>query len=149
MLGTMDVHHQWTKVMRPQSPCLLRLFPPVLLTRPLPVPPQLFEQLPGYRSLQQQTDWLKERISLLLGGTQVVHVERLRPVQSIGEHYGSLSAFHKSLVSRRLRLHPRSLQGLTMLLEKYAVPRQPELLERTTLTSCLVHRNTHTHKDDI
>ncbi|KAM8869014.1 T-cell activation inhibitor, mitochondrial isoform 1-T2 [Spinachia spinachia] len=90
MLGTMDVHHQWTK---------------------------LFEQLPGYRSLQQQTDWLKERISLLLGGTQVVHVERLRPVQSIGEHYGSLSAFHKSLVSRRLRLHPRSLQGLTMLLE--------------------------------
>ncbi|XP_034385075.1 T-cell activation inhibitor, mitochondrial isoform X1 [Cyclopterus lumpus] len=90
MLGTMDVHHQWTK---------------------------LFEQLPGYRSLQQQTDWLKERISLLLGGTQVVHMERLRPVQSIAEHYGTLSSFHKSLMSRRLRLHPRSLQGLTMLLE--------------------------------
>ncbi|KAA8591984.1 hypothetical protein FQN60_017358, partial [Etheostoma spectabile] len=90
MLGTMDVHHQWTK---------------------------LFEQLPGYRSLQQQTDWLKERISLLLGGTQVVHVERLGPVQSIAEHYSTLNTFHKTLMSRRLHLHPRSLQGLTMLLE--------------------------------
>ncbi|XP_054477767.1 T-cell activation inhibitor, mitochondrial [Anoplopoma fimbria] len=90
MLGTMDVHHQWTK---------------------------LFEQLPSYRSLQQQTDWLKERISFLLGGTQVVHMERLRPVQSITEHYSTLSTFHKSLMSRHLRLHPRSLQGLTMLLE--------------------------------
>ncbi|XP_034729831.1 T-cell activation inhibitor, mitochondrial [Etheostoma cragini] len=90
MLGTMDVHHQWTK---------------------------LFEQLPGYRSLQQQTDWLKERISLLLGGTQVVQMERLGPVQSIAEHYSTLSTFHKTLMSRRLHLHPRSLQGLTMLLE--------------------------------
>ncbi|XP_059195725.1 T-cell activation inhibitor, mitochondrial [Centropristis striata] len=90
MLGTMDVHHQWTK---------------------------LFEQLPSYRSLQQQTDWLKERISLLLGGTQVVHVERLGPVQPIAEHYSTLNTFHKNLMSRHLRLHPRSLQGLTMLLE--------------------------------
>lgn len=90
MLGTMDVHHQWTK---------------------------LFEQLPSYRSLQQQTDWLKERISLLLGGAQVVHVERLGPVQPIAEHYGTLSTFHKKLMSRHLRLHPRSLQGLSMMLE--------------------------------
>ncbi|XP_069573346.1 T-cell activation inhibitor, mitochondrial isoform X1 [Brachyistius frenatus] len=90
MLGTMDVHHQWTK---------------------------LFEQLPSFRRLQQQTDWLKERISVLLGGTQVVHMERLGPVQPIEEHYGTLSTFHKNLLSRRLWLHPRSLQGLTMLLE--------------------------------
>lgn len=90
MLGTMDVHHQWTK---------------------------LFQQLPSYRSLQQQTEWLKERISLLLGGAQVVHMERLGPVQPIAEHYSTLSTFHKCLMSRRLRLHPRSLQGLTMLLE--------------------------------
>uniref|UniRef100_A0A3Q4FYC8 T cell activation inhibitor, mitochondrial n=1 Tax=Neolamprologus brichardi TaxID=32507 RepID=A0A3Q4FYC8_NEOBR len=90
MLGTMDVHHQWTK---------------------------LFEQLPGYRSLQQQTHWLKERISLLLGGTQVVHMDRLGPVQPIAEHYSSLNTFHKRLMSHHLRLHPRSLQGLTMLLE--------------------------------
>lgn len=80
---------------------------------------QLFEQLPGYHSLQQQTHWLKERISLLLGGTQVVHMDRLGPVQPIAEHYSSLNTFHKRLMSHHLRLHPRSLQGLTMLLEKY------------------------------
>lgn len=79
---------------------------------------QLFEQLPGYHSLQQQTHWLKERISLLLGGTQVVHMDRLGPVQPIAEHYSSLNTFHKRLMSHHLRLHPRSLQGLTMLLEK-------------------------------
>nr|XP_020477999.1 T-cell activation inhibitor, mitochondrial isoform X3 [Monopterus albus] len=90
MLGTMDVHHQWTK---------------------------LFEQLPSYQSLLQQTDWLKERISLLLGGTQVVHMERLGTVQPITEHYRTLNTFHKTLMSRHLRLHPRSLQGLAMLLE--------------------------------
>ncbi|XP_041844110.1 T-cell activation inhibitor, mitochondrial isoform X2 [Melanotaenia boesemani] len=90
MLGTMDVHHQWTK---------------------------LFQQLPGYQSLQQQTDWLKERISLLLGGTQVVHVERLGPVQPLTENYRTLSTFHKSLMTQRLHLHPRSLHGLTMMLE--------------------------------
>ncbi|XP_029308049.1 T-cell activation inhibitor, mitochondrial isoform X2 [Cottoperca gobio] len=94
MLGTMDVHHQWTK---------------------------LFEQLPSYRSLLQQTEWLKERISFLLGGTQVVHMERLGPVQPIAEHYNTLSTFHKSLISRRLWLHPRSLQGLSMLLRMIAL----------------------------
>ncbi|KAK5862798.1 hypothetical protein PBY51_018158 [Eleginops maclovinus] len=90
MLGTMDVHHQWTK---------------------------LFQQLPSYCSLLQQSDWLKERISLLLGGTQVVHEERLGPIQPITEHYSTLNTFHKSLMSRRLRLHPRSMQDLSMLLE--------------------------------
>lgn len=90
MLGTMDVHHQWTK---------------------------LFEQISSYHSLQQQTDWLKERISLLLGGIQVTHMESLGLVQPMAEHYSKLSTFHKNLMSRRLRLHPRSLQGLTMLLE--------------------------------
>ncbi|XP_029928667.1 T-cell activation inhibitor, mitochondrial [Myripristis murdjan] len=90
MLGTMDVHHQWTK---------------------------LFERLPSYRSLQQQTEWLKERISLLLGGAQVIHVERLGPVQPIAEHYSTLNTFHKTLMPRCLRLHPRSLQGLTITLD--------------------------------
>ncbi|XP_028984444.1 T-cell activation inhibitor, mitochondrial [Betta splendens] len=91
MLGTMDVHHQWTK---------------------------LLGQLPLYHSLQQQADWLKERISLLLGGTQVIHMERLAPSQMIAEHYSMLSILYKSLMSQSLCLHPRSLQGLTMLLEK-------------------------------
>lgn len=128
MLGTMDVHHQWTKVMQLQcsqqehfSFALVKCVPLCFLTPPLPVCLQLFEQLSSYRSLQQQTDWLKERISLLLGGTQVIHVERLGPVQPIAEHYSTLSTFHKRLMSRRLHLHPRSLQGLTILLEKYAV----------------------------
>ncbi|XP_029308050.1 T-cell activation inhibitor, mitochondrial isoform X3 [Cottoperca gobio] len=102
MLGTMDVHHQWTK---------------------------LFEQLPSYRSLLQQTEWLKERISFLLGGTQVVHMERLGPVQPIAEHYNTLSTFHKSLISRRLWLHPRSLQGLSMLLRSMLDRSKPSLHE--------------------
>ncbi|KAG7268704.1 hypothetical protein CRUP_021387 [Coryphaenoides rupestris] len=91
-LGTMDVHQQWVKLM---------------------------ERLPGYHSLQQQCDWLQERVSVLLGGARIVHVERVGPVQPIDTHYHTLSAFHKRLVSHRrpLRLHPRSLQGLSMTLE--------------------------------
>ncbi|KAL2083883.1 hypothetical protein ACEWY4_019401 [Coilia grayii] len=90
MLGTTDVHHHWAK---------------------------LFERLPSYRSLFQQTEWLKERISLLLGGVQVIHVERLGPVLPLEDHYSALSHFHKRLLPHRLALHPRSLQGLSMTLE--------------------------------
>lgn len=90
MLGTMDVHHQWTK---------------------------LFVSLPSYRSLHQQTEWLKERISHVLGGIQVIDIERLGPVQPIEEHCSILNTFHKRLLARRLALHPRSLQGLAMTLE--------------------------------
>ncbi|XP_056458201.1 T-cell activation inhibitor, mitochondrial [Gadus chalcogrammus] len=90
MLGSMDVHQQWIKLM---------------------------ERVASYRSLQQHSEELKERISLLLGGSQIIHVERLGPVQPIHTHYQALSTFHKSLVSHRLRLHPRSLQGLSMTLE--------------------------------
>ena len=121
MLGTMDVHHQWTKVMQLQCSCCHMFFVSLcvcLLTCPLLVCLQLFQQLSSYRSLHQQTEWLKERISLLLGGALVIHVERLGPVQPITEHYSTLSTFHKNLMSQRLHLHPRSLQGLTMLLEK-------------------------------
>eukprot|EP00066_Takifugu_rubripes_P014195 XP_011603461.1 PREDICTED: T-cell activation inhibitor, mitochondrial isoform X2 [Takifugu rubripes] len=95
MLGTMDVHHQWTK---------------------------LFQQLSVYRSLQQQTDWLKERISLLLGGVQVKHLERFGPVQPIIEHCSNLSMFHKTLMTHQLYLHPRSLQGLSVLLDNHSHP---------------------------
>ncbi|XP_075320860.1 T-cell activation inhibitor, mitochondrial isoform X2 [Odontesthes bonariensis] len=110
MLGTMDVHHQWTK---------------------------LFQQLPSYRSFQHQTDWLKERISLLLGGTQVVHTEGLGPVQLISEQYSTLNSFHKSLMSRRLHLHPRSLHGLTMMLENdRSTPSLHEMGHFIIPTSC-------------
>ncbi|XP_028326799.1 T-cell activation inhibitor, mitochondrial isoform X2 [Gouania willdenowi] len=91
MLGTMDVHHQWIR---------------------------LFQQLPSYRSLHQQTEWLKERISFLLGGAQVVHLDRLGPSQTLAEHYSTLSNFHKRLIAQPLRLHPRSLLGLTVQVEK-------------------------------
>ncbi|KAF7650860.1 hypothetical protein LDENG_00119620 [Lucifuga dentata] len=114
MLGTMDVHHQWTK---------------------------LFERLPSYRSLQQQTEWLKERISLLLGGIQVIHVESLGPVQPIAEHYAALNTFHKNLLSRRLRLHPRSLQGLSMMLETdRSTPTLHEMGHFIISTSCDPHK---------
>ncbi|XP_026888266.2 T-cell activation inhibitor, mitochondrial isoform X1 [Electrophorus electricus] len=90
MLGTMDVHHQWTK---------------------------LFHRLPSYCSLLQQTVWLKDRIGLLLGGIQVMHMERGVAILPLEEHYSTLSTFHRRLLPHRLALHPRSLQGLTMTLE--------------------------------
>ncbi|XP_035989251.1 T-cell activation inhibitor, mitochondrial isoform X2 [Fundulus heteroclitus] len=110
MLGTMDVHHQWTK---------------------------LFQQLPSYQSLWQQTGWLRERISDLLGGSQVIHLEKLGPIQPIAEHYSTLSTFHKSLMSQHLRLHPRSLHGLTMVLENdRSTPSLHEMGHFIIPTSC-------------
>ncbi|KAL0985296.1 hypothetical protein UPYG_G00155150 [Umbra pygmaea] len=87
MLGTMDVHHQWAK---------------------------LFERLPSYHSLYQQTESLKERVGHMLGGVQVIHVDRLG---SIEEHFSILKTFHQRLLPCRLVLHPRSLQGLVMMLQ--------------------------------
>ncbi|XP_023661935.1 T-cell activation inhibitor, mitochondrial isoform X1 [Paramormyrops kingsleyae] len=101
MLGTMDVHHQWSK---------------------------LFQRLPSYEAVLQQADWLKDRISLLMGGIQVVHIERLGPVLPLQDHYSTLSTFHKRLLPQRPALHPRSLQGLTMTLENdCSSPRLHEL----------------------
>lgn len=81
----------------------------------------MFQQLSVYRRLQQQSDWLKERIGLLLGGVQVLHLERFGLAQPILEHLGDLSLFHKSLISHPRHLHPRSLRGLAALLDRYAV----------------------------
>lgn len=96
---------------------------------------QLFQQLSIYRRLQQQTDWLKERVSLLLGGVQVKHLDRFGPVQPIIEHCSNLSTFHKTLMTHQLYLHPRSLQGLTVLLDKY-VATSP--LKDSNTTFCLL-----------
>lgn len=114
----MDVHHQWTKVLQLLSLWYDPNAAQSSLTSVL-MWLQLFQQLPVYRSLQQQTDWLKERISLLLGGVQVKHLERFGPVQPIIEHCSNLSMFHKTLLTHQLYLHPRSLQGLSVLLDKY------------------------------
>lgn len=101
MLGTMDVHHQWLKLM---------------------------ERVPSLRGLQQQSEQLKERISLLLGGAVVLLPDTRGPEQPIAEHYSSISAFHKTLLSGRLRVHPRSLQGLSMILDNNrSVPSLHEL----------------------
>ncbi|XP_061105670.1 T-cell activation inhibitor, mitochondrial isoform X1 [Conger conger] len=114
MLGTMDVHHQWAK---------------------------LFERLPSYRALRQQTEWLKERISLLLGGVQVIHIERRGPLLTLEEHYRSLSAFHKRLLPRRPALHPRSLQDLALTLESGSwSPYLHELGHFIVPTACETHQ---------
>ncbi|XP_055083957.1 T-cell activation inhibitor, mitochondrial [Periophthalmus magnuspinnatus] len=90
MLGTMDVHHQWLKLM---------------------------ERVPRLRGLQQQSQWLKERISLLLGGAVVLLPDRMGSEQPIAEHYSSLNAFHKRLLSDCMRVHPRSLEGLGLVID--------------------------------
>lgn len=100
MLGTMDVHHQWT---------------------------ELFEQVYGFSSLLQQTEWMKERVKFLLGGAEVILSERFGSVQGISQHYNALSVFHQNILSHCLRLHPRSLQGLSLLLENH--PTEPSLHE--------------------
>ncbi|CAL9706307.1 unnamed protein product [Knipowitschia caucasica] len=87
-LGTMDVHHQW-------------------LT--------LLSGLSSLRSLLQQCLWLKERISLLLGGAVVLLPEQSE--QRVSEHYSELSRLHKSLLQEGLRVHPRSLEGLALMLD--------------------------------
>lgn len=114
MLGTMDVHHQWLKLM---------------------------ERVSTFRGLHQQSEWLKERISLLLGGTQVVHLDRLGPEQPITEHYNNLHTFHKTLLSHRLLLHPRSLQGLSMVIENdRSVPSLHEMGHFLIPTNCDPHK---------
>lgn len=110
--------------------------PPVCLTRPPPsVHTQLFEQVSGFSRLLQQTQWMGERIRFLLGGAEVVLSERPGSVRGIAEHYTALSVFHRNLLSRRLRLHPRSLQGLRLLLDTYAVDSQFLSTRRCTASS--------------
>ncbi|XP_040289330.1 T-cell activation inhibitor, mitochondrial [Bufo bufo] len=101
MLGTMDVHHHWTK---------------------------LFERLPSFCVLQGKLLQLQDRISHLLGGIEIVHIEELQPLLTMEEHYSVLHAFCKKLLNRRVPIHPRSLRGLQMTLEyDHFVPRLHEM----------------------
>ncbi|XP_051708553.1 T-cell activation inhibitor, mitochondrial isoform X5 [Oryctolagus cuniculus] len=95
MLGTMDVHHHWTK---------------------------LFERLPSYFDLQRRLMLLEDQISYLLGGIQVVCIEELQPVLTLEEYYSLLDVFYSRLVKTRVLFHPRSLRGLQMILnsDRYA-----------------------------
>ncbi|XP_063160006.1 T-cell activation inhibitor, mitochondrial [Candoia aspera] len=90
MLGTMDVHHHWTKI---------------------------FERLPSYSTLQKKVLFLEERINHLLGGIQITYVEELQPMLTIEEYYSILDSFYDRVRNRRLPFHPNSLRGLQMILE--------------------------------
>ncbi|XP_059584792.1 T-cell activation inhibitor, mitochondrial isoform X3 [Alligator mississippiensis] len=90
MLGTMDVHHHWTKI---------------------------FEILPNYKKLQKKLLLLEDQISHLLGGIQITYIEELQPLLTLEEYYTTLDAFYTRLLNSRLLFHPRSLRGLKMILE--------------------------------
>ncbi|XP_066487361.1 T-cell activation inhibitor, mitochondrial isoform X2 [Tiliqua scincoides] len=90
MLGTMDVHHHWTKV---------------------------FERLPSYATLQRKGLLLEDRISHLLGGIQITYMEDLQPMLMLEEYYSVLDGFYNRVRNSRLSFHPHSLRGLQMILE--------------------------------
>ncbi|XP_059796566.1 T-cell activation inhibitor, mitochondrial-like [Balaenoptera ricei] len=91
MLGTMDVHHHWTK---------------------------LFERLPSYFDLQRRLMLLEDQISYLLGGIQVVYIEELQPVLTLEEYYSLLDVFYNRLLKSRIPFHPRSLCSWQMILNR-------------------------------
>ncbi|XP_072906196.1 T-cell activation inhibitor, mitochondrial isoform X1 [Hemitrygon akajei] len=91
MLGTVDVHHHWTK---------------------------LLERLPTYCDLHHHVCLLEERISFLLGDMELIYNEDLQPAMMLEDYYRMLTAFHQNLTVSRPLFHPRSLKGLRMILEK-------------------------------
>ncbi|XP_062912750.1 T-cell activation inhibitor, mitochondrial isoform X1 [Mobula hypostoma] len=91
MLGTVDVHHHWTK---------------------------LLERLPTYYDLHHHVCLLEERISFLLGDMELIYNEDLQPVMMLEDYYRMLTVFHQNLTVNRPLFHPRSLKGLQMILEK-------------------------------
>ncbi|XP_008119536.1 T-cell activation inhibitor, mitochondrial isoform X1 [Anolis carolinensis] len=110
MLGTMDVHHHWTKI---------------------------FERLPSYSELQKKVLLLEDHISHLLGGIQITYVEELQPTLTLEEYYSILDSFYNRARNSRLPFHPRSLRGLLIILEsdRYA-PSLHELGHFIIPTSC-------------
>ncbi|XP_069777084.1 T-cell activation inhibitor, mitochondrial [Narcine bancroftii] len=91
MLGTVDVHHHWAK---------------------------LLERLPTYHDLHSHLCLLEERISFLLGDIELIYNEDLQPAMMLEDYYRMLKTFHQSLVESRPLFHPRSLKGLQMILVK-------------------------------
>ncbi|KAH0510306.1 T-cell activation inhibitor, mitochondrial [Microtus ochrogaster] len=104
MLGTMDVHHHWTR---------------------------LFESLPSYFDLQRRMSALEDQISNLLGGIQVVYIEELQPALTLDEYYCLLDVFHNQLLKSRVPAHPQSLSGLEMILSRLKVI-ENELIQAST-----------------
>uniref|UniRef100_A0A3B3ZMV2 Uncharacterized protein n=1 Tax=Periophthalmus magnuspinnatus TaxID=409849 RepID=A0A3B3ZMV2_9GOBI len=81
----------------------------------------------GTMDVHHQWLKLKERISLLLGGAVVLLPDRMGSEQPIAEHYSSLNAFHKRLLSDCMRVHPRSLEGLGLVIDNRSMPSLHEL----------------------
>ncbi|XP_007899013.1 T-cell activation inhibitor, mitochondrial isoform X2 [Callorhinchus milii] len=100
MLGTVDVHYQWTK---------------------------LLERLPSYYNLHSQVSLLEERISYLLGDVQLIYDEDLQSILMLEDYYTMLKGFHQRVSVHRPLFHPRSLKGLQMILDNDCSA--PKLLE--------------------
>ncbi|XP_041045611.1 T-cell activation inhibitor, mitochondrial isoform X1 [Carcharodon carcharias] len=90
MLGTVDVHHHWTK---------------------------LLERLPIYYDLHSHLSVLKERTSYLLGDVELIYDEDLHPTMMLEDYYRMLKIFHQNLAVTQPLFHPRSLKGLQVILE--------------------------------
>ncbi|XP_048384442.1 T-cell activation inhibitor, mitochondrial isoform X1 [Stegostoma tigrinum] len=90
MLGTVDVHHHWTK---------------------------LLERLPIYYDLHSHLSVLKERTSYLLGDVELVYDEDLQPTIMVEDYYRMLKTFYQNLIVVQPLFHPRSLKGLQIILE--------------------------------
>ncbi|XP_037704551.1 T-cell activation inhibitor, mitochondrial isoform X2 [Choloepus didactylus] len=119
MLGTMDVHHHWTKGLeRAAVPSFLMAYTVALLSPKT----GLFERLPSYLDLQRRLMLLEDQISYLLGGIQVVYIEELQPVLTLEEYYSLLDVFYNRLLKSRVPFHPQSLRGLQMIVnsDRYA-----------------------------
>uniref|UniRef100_A0A8C4QTR4 T cell activation inhibitor, mitochondrial n=1 Tax=Eptatretus burgeri TaxID=7764 RepID=A0A8C4QTR4_EPTBU len=89
MLGIMDVHHHWIKVMEERGCCKLAL-----------------------TQLQQA----EGRLALQLGGLQLTVLEPDCHVVPLGEHFRRIQVLQRRVLSGRLLFHPGSLQNLLMIL---------------------------------
>ncbi|GAB1294851.1 T cell activation inhibitor, mitochondrial [Apodemus speciosus] len=129
MLGTMDVHHHWTRMVSLCSPgCLgthsvdqagLEYTETCLCLLPFASACwELFESLPSYFDLQRRMSALEDQISSLLGGIQVVYIEEFQPALTLEEYYSLLDTFHNQLLRSGLPPYPQSLSGLQMILSR-------------------------------
>ncbi|XP_072427079.1 T-cell activation inhibitor, mitochondrial isoform X4 [Chiloscyllium punctatum] len=90
MLGTVDVHHHWAK---------------------------LLERLPIYCDLHSHLSVLKERTSYLLGDVELIYDEDLQPTVMLEDYYRMLKTFYQNLIVIQPLFHPRSLKGLQIILQ--------------------------------
>ncbi|XP_043544666.1 T-cell activation inhibitor, mitochondrial isoform X8 [Chiloscyllium plagiosum] len=105
MLGTVDVHHHWAK---------------------------LLERLPIYCDLHSHLSVLKERTSYLLGDVELIYDEDLQPTVMLEDYYRMLKTFYQNLIVIQPLFHPRSLKGLQIILQNDSS--DPSLLQAGQLS---------------